>query len=155
MKAEAAKLLVAHDWWAESLSVMHDSKSKQVLGSTRIFLGSYSTDSGGWVEVTQDEDYLLACNDARVIVKQLAAWSQLHKVKWQLEIAGDRIGDVANGQASKPVQDFVVGLCKASKLQEAAIPGLLKKFESRKEPEPPLPQPKKRAWWKFWGNSEA
>ena len=158
MEANASRLLRSHDWWAEPLIISHDMKSNRVQGSTRIFLGSYSTSNGGWVEVTQDEDYLLACIDARVIVKQLEVWSKEYAASWQVKVGGDNIGRIEKGAASKPVFDFVSGLCAASKLPASAVPQLLRKFENRKEPEPPpkAPQPgKKRAWWRIWERGEA
>ena len=159
MQADAGILLRKHDWWAEPLNITRNAKSKKVVGSTRIFLGSYTTNEGRWVKVTEDEDYLLACTDSKVIVKQLEVWSKQHATSWLVEIGGDKIGRIEGGIASQEVQEFVSGLCAASKLPESVVPELLRKFESRRDPEPPSQQhnqpTKQRAWWQFWVRNEA
>jgi len=151
MNADTDQLLNTYDWWAEPMTISYEKKSKRVDGSARIFLGSYTTDNGKTlVRVTEAEDYLLACNDGRKIIKQLESWSESYSVSWKVDVSGEPLGNIVKGKTDKEIYDFINWYCEKSQLPESSIPELLKKFESRKEPIPPKLSQAKKSWWNFW-----
>ena len=130
---EAARsLLPSRDWWAEPLSVAQNKQSKKLVGSTRLFLGDYSLPDGGYATVSEDEEYLLVCADAKFIVACLSEWSTEFNVPWRLGMDGHDVGDIIGGKPSTRLTELLDGLCSMSKLPPSDVPELLKKHAARK-----------------------
>jgi hypothetical protein len=158
---EQRQFLKTRCYWSEPLWVEleHAAPAKLVGGNSLFNSGGYETQSGKWMDVSEQEDYLMAWSDTDFIVHQLASWSRDHKIDWSVYSAGDHIGDVINGEPSRNLQDFVGGLLEASSLAPDLVPQIDQKFQNRSEPPPTTPQPsysgstassEKRAWWRFW-----
>ena len=98
IEAEAQALAPDGNWWTESLCFFDPRKGDgRLYGTTKVFLGGYSTEDGNYVDVDYKEDCLMAYRDMCFIFDHLAAWSQTHSLCWELECAGHNIGVVSNG----------------------------------------------------------
>jgi hypothetical protein len=157
------QLLKNHCYWSEPLFVaLEQTAPARLVGSNSLFnSGGYTTQSGRWVEVSQNEDYLMAWSDTDFIVNKLAAWSKEHGMDWSVYSAGDHIGNVIHGEPDKNLQGFLNGLLTASTLKPDMVPVIDQKFKSRCEPPQPVtpatstgasssrPNAKK-PWWQLW-----
>jgi hypothetical protein len=129
--ASAEIILQSRDWWVEPLSLEHRS-SKQLAGSTRLWLGFYTLPGGRHQVIPEDEECLLVWADANFIVSRLADWSAEFKLAWRLEIDGNVVGEIADGKPSEQLKKFVDGFCSTTRLSPQRIPELLNKHAARK-----------------------
>lgn len=108
VKADAERINEQRRWWCEPLSFFQcpDHENK-LAGATKLFLPSYSTDDGGYVEVDPADDCFMAARDAQFIIEQLARWSGQHDITWRLELEGSEIGSVANGEVGADLMEMV------------------------------------------------
>ena len=72
---EQRQLLKERCYWSEPLYVgLEQTAPARLVGSNSLFnSGGYTTQSGKWMEVSQNEDYLMAWTDTDFIVHKLAA----------------------------------------------------------------------------------
>ena len=160
IQAEQLALLQQRRYWSEPLSVVLEGPAPaRLVGGHSLFnSGGYETQSGQWMEVSQEEDYLMAWSDTRFVVEWLANWSREHGLAWSVYSAGDHIGDVSGGVADQGLLDFLEGLLEASSLQPGDVPAVDEKFANRYEPpqaaatspEPSAVAPGKKPWWRVW-----
>jgi hypothetical protein len=161
---EQRDLLKTRCYWSEPLFVeLEQTAPARLVGGNSLFnSGGYETQSGNWMEVSQNEDYLMAWSDTDFIVRKLAAWSKEHGMDWSIYSSGDHIGDVVRGELSKTLQEFLEGLLEMSALAPDMVPEIDKKFENRCEPpQPTMPSSAsasvlaskphaKKPWWRLW-----
>ncbi|MGY1530566.1 hypothetical protein [Luteimonas sp. A649] len=159
---EQRQLLKERCYWSEPLYIQQEQTAKLVGGNSLFNSGGYETQSGEWMEVSQNEDYLMAWSDTDFIVHKLAAWSKAHGMDWSIYSAGDHVGDVVRGEPSKNLQEFLEGLLEMSTFSPGMVPEIDHKFKNRCEPLQPATsanvtanaaanQPKtERPWWRFW-----
>ena len=108
IKTEAAHLSPNHGWWAESLNFFDAGKGNgRLYGGTKIYLISFSN-----VNVDIDDDSLMAYRDTCYILEKLAEWSQKYSLTWQVECAGEAIGNVVAGQWDTQLQEYVESMKK-------------------------------------------
>jgi hypothetical protein len=161
---EVRQLLKTRCYWSEPLHVeLEQAAPARLVGGNSLFnSGGYETQSGKWMEVSQNEDYLMAWSDADFIVRRLAAWSKEHGMDWSMYSAGDHVGDIVRGELSNRVQEFLEGLLEMSGLAPDMVPEIDQKFKNRCEP----PQSAisaiasasvsankthtKKPWWRLW-----
>ena len=127
ISVQAKRFSRSIDWWAEPLSLEQDVDSKRLVGGNRISLGG----GYGAVRISEPEDSLMMCRDVREIVKILVQWSQRYNITWELGIAGHSIGQVVPGEPNSTTVKLL-GTCEQPSFPESKIPGILKKYESRK-----------------------
>jgi hypothetical protein len=114
IEAEAQQLVPAYRWWCESLNFFDPGEGDgRLYGGTKIFLLGYSTNDGGYMEVDPDDDSLMAYRDTCFILEKLAEWSGKHGLSWQVDCAGEPIGNISNGQWDRQLREYVDGM-KAS-----------------------------------------
>ena len=161
---EQRQLLKERCYWSEPLYVeLEQTAPARLVGSNSLFnSGGYTTQSGEWMEVSQNEDYLMAWSDTDFIVDKLAAWSKEHGMDWSVYSAGDHIGDIVHGEPSKGLQEFLEGLLEVSTLSSGMVLETDQKFKNRCEPPPPMTpvassidtSPSKtntkKPWWRLW-----
>jgi len=128
VEAAANTLIQTHDWWTEPLSFA----PSRLVGSTTLFLGSYSLPDGGYVVVPRDEEFLLVWGDAKFIVGCLSEWSAEFNVSWRLEMDGNDVGEITGGKPSTGLTELLDGIYSISGLPPNQIPELLKKHVARK-----------------------
>lgn len=104
IQSEARQL--QHDWWAEDLSFFDDPEGEgRLYGEMKLFLIGYAP-SQGYHEVDPEEDSLMAWRDASFIGEQLAKWSAVHGIEWELSCEGEVIGTVKNGVLDEAAKEF-------------------------------------------------
>ena len=157
---EQRQLLQDRCYWSEPLQVQLEQPAPaRLIGGNSLFnSGGYTSPSGKWMVVSQEEDYLMAWSDTAFIVQRLAAWSSSYDMSWSIYSAGDHIGDVVHGEPDKGVEAFLAGLLEASGLGPQNVPEINLKFANRCEP-PPMaaaskasikPSTAKKPWWRMW-----
>jgi hypothetical protein len=113
IEGEAKQVVLAHDWWAESLNFFDPGESDgRLFGRTKIFLIGYSTADGGYQEVNPDEDCLMAYRDMCFILEKLAVWGNKHGVTWAITCVGEPIGTIVRGQWDQQLRDYVDAMKK-------------------------------------------
>ena len=157
-------LLKERCYWSEPLFVrLEQAAPAKLVGGNSLFnSGGYETQSGKWMEVSQNEDYLMAWSDTNFIVHKLAAWSKEHGMDWSIYSAGDYIGDVIHGEPTKNLQEFLEGLLEVSTLKPDMLSAIDQKFQNRCEPPQPVTlaatptntsssKPRvSKPWWVLW-----
>ncbi len=161
---EQRQLLKERCYWSEPLYVeLEQAAPARLVGSNSLFnSGGYTTQTDEWMEVSQEEDYLMAWSDTNFIVNKLSAWSKEYGMDWSVYSAGDHIGDIVNGEPSKSLQEFLEGLLEVSTLNSDMVSEIDQKFKNRCEPPPPM-NPitnsmgtgtrktiTQKPWWRFW-----
>jgi hypothetical protein len=162
---EQRLLLRERCYWAEPLFVrLEQAAPARLVGGNSLFnSGGYTTQAGEWMEVSQEEDYLMAWSDTNFIVNKLSAWSEEHAMDWSVYSSGEHIGDIVHGEPSKSLLEFLEGLLEVSTLNSNMVSEIDQKFENRCEPPPPMKQPiteskdttssktiTQKPWWQFW-----
>ena len=154
---EQRQLLKDRCYWSEPLYVkLEKNAPARLVGGNSLFnSGGYTTQSGIWMEVSQNEDWLMAWSDTDFIVHKLAKWSQEHKMDWSVYSSGDHVGDIVHGVPSKPLQEYLEGLLEVSTLSSGVVMEIDQKFKNRCEPPPatdtsPSKAITKKPWWRFW-----
>ena len=161
---EQRQLLRERCYWSEPLYVeLEQTAPARLVGSNSLFnSGGYTTQADVWMEVSQNEDYLMAWSDTNFIVNKLSAWSKEHGINWSVYSAGDHIGDIIHGELSKTLQEFLEGLLEVSTLNSNMVSEIDQKFKNRCEPPPPMnPDTNSKGasssksitqkpWWRFW-----
>jgi hypothetical protein len=111
IEAEAQQLAPAQNWWTEPFNFFDPGEGDgRLYGGTKIFLMGYSTDDGGYVEVDQDEDSLMAYRDTCFILEKLAEWSRKYGLSWQVDCAGEPIGTISKGEWDRQLREYVDGM---------------------------------------------
>ena len=161
---EQRQLLKERCYWSEPLYVkLKQIAPARLIGSNSLFnSGGYTTQADVWMEVSQNEDYLMAWSDTNFIVKKLSGWSKEHGIEWSIYSAGDHIGDIVHGEPSKSLKEFLEGLLEVSTLNSDMVSEIDQKFKNRCEP-PPSMKPvtnsmstgssktvTQKPWWRFW-----
>jgi hypothetical protein len=161
---EQRLLLKARCYWSEPLHVeLEQAAPARLVGGNSLFSsGGYETQSGKWVDVSPNEDYLMAWSDTDFIVRTLAAWSKVHGIDWAIYSAGDHVSDVVRGNPCEKLGEFLEGLPEMSGLAPDMVPEIDQKFKNRCEPPqlvvPATPSagvltegaPTKKPWWRLW-----
>ena len=162
--AEATALVTKRDWWCEPL-MLHVTPSGAISGSTKMILGGYSLDDGGFVEVIDNEEWLMVWSDTTFIIATLSEWSEKYHVDWKLNTEGTPVGKIHNGQPDNELEGFINSLRSSSDLPDEQVSAVSQKYASRNEPLPPAPKPSapvasppqtasfpssKKPWWKLW-----
>lgn len=114
IEAEAQQLVPPENWWTEPLHFFDPGEGDgRLYGGTKIFLGGYSTNEGGYMEVAPDDDSLMAYRDTCFILNKLAEWGEKYGLSWQVDCAGEPIGIISKGQWDPQLREYV-GLMKSS-----------------------------------------
>jgi hypothetical protein len=87
---EAASIAESRKWWCEPLYFLPGG----LEGATKIFLPGYSTNDGRYVEVSIEDDSLMAAFDSSFILETLQDWAAKHGLEWIIGIDGDEVGAV-------------------------------------------------------------
>jgi hypothetical protein len=106
--AETAGLQNARDWWCEAITFFAPPQDDGRLhGDTKLFLSGYSTKDGGFVEVSPEEDSLMAYRDACFIIDRLCEWSRKYGLVWTVECAGEEVGVIMGGEPDNGLREFI------------------------------------------------
>jgi hypothetical protein len=129
-------LLASRSYWVEPLWVKPDaSPPSKLIGCHKMFMsGGYSNGKGQWVDVSEDEDWLMAWSDADFAVKQLAQWSAKHGMDWVILSYGEAIGRIVEGTPDNDLCEFVASMREMTRLDPEMVAEIDKKYQSRAEP---------------------
>lgn len=98
-------------WWAEGICLYdHPDSPRHIFGDTKLFLVGYSTNDGGYREVTPRHDIAMAYRDGRFLVRTLWRVSQKHKLTWRLEIEGELSAVIQSGSLPRSARLQLFGL---------------------------------------------
>jgi len=129
-------LLYSRSYWIEPLWVeLESSPPSKLQGCHKMFMsGGYSNGRDQWVDVSEDEDWLMAWSDAAFAVKQLAQWSAEHGIDWVFLSYGESIGRIVAGTPDSDIDEYLSGMCEMTRLDPAMVAEIDKKYQSRAEP---------------------
>lgn len=135
-------LLNARSYWVEPLWVEFDSSPPSKLHGCHKMLmsGGYSNGSGQWVDVSEDEDWLMAWSDADFVVKQLAQWSAQHGIDWVILSYGEAIGRIVAGTPDNDICEDVASMREMTRLDPAMVAKLTGSIKAERN-RPSCPKP--------------
>jgi hypothetical protein len=99
----------SYDWWCEPIWFDFSLGHKvELVGWNKIYLISGCTTSdGAWVEVDNEDDRLMAYRDTCFILEELANWSRVHDLAWEISLAGEPIGAISGGDWDEKLRSSV------------------------------------------------
>lgn len=158
VRHEADECAARHDWWCEPFVFYGDpARPGHLVGDTKLFLVAYATAAGDFVHVDADDDTAMAWRDAVYIVDRLRLWSSRFGMCWQLEIEGEPIGRVDDGQPDDDLAAHLDDLLDGRPSTDAYFAQILARHADRNRRSSPAGDPvavahgpAKRSWWRFW-----
>jgi hypothetical protein len=109
IQSDLAQFVQSHDWWCEPMWFC-DARCKEIEleGWNKLYLSmGYTTRDGKYVDVDFDEDQLMAYRDTCIILEKLASWSREHKLAWEISLAGEPMGAIADGACDRKLRDSI------------------------------------------------
>lgn len=125
-----------HPWWCEGLG-FYGVDDERAGGSSKLFRLTAWTRDGTVEEVDPGEDTLMAWNDCRLIIAELAALSRQHGMTWKIEIEGELLGYVTPAGADDALEDAMWHFRESAGLGigESEAPAVVARIRDRYLPE--------------------